>query len=697
MKNLSFYLSFILITISFKLIAQVPFYFEPSACEATLNLNDSAVVHSVLHNGWDDTVTFYFPGYTSKGQGGPDSYGYSWIDSEQDGGPNWEWVDISETGDLVEGLGDDQVVGPFELPFAFPFYGEEKNHYWISSNGVISFIEQFIPYANCPIPTNNNYIDFIAWFWDDLKIDTVISKVYIQNYDEKTIVQFSRMVHYPGTESSITGQVIMMINGKIFFRYRQVSETFEATSATVGLQSSDPSVGLQVVYNAEYVHSELAVRFDLNRNFITSVSPSSLTLLPGTQETIWITYSSEGFGVGGYEQELTCATSVDDYPHVQLHNVMHVINQDQAGFEGYVTDAVTGYAINDVQVIAGEQYVYTNDNGHYELPLEAGSYNVHFVKEGYQPRIVEDTTAMPSWSILDVTMEPINLFFMAGRVFAGENHIESGFAYWYKMVEETIVDIDADLVGPEGWFEFNELLGGHYIIKAEPSPTSIYYGDYLPTYYGDVIHWEEATIFNLEQSTDDIQIHLVPVIAAPQGPGSISGTIENTGRTADVPVFLRTTDHLAVVMTLSTADGSYSFNDLAYGSYEIFAEIPGKSIIPSTVVLSEANPSAPGVNMLVMENEIIFLGIEESEVFETMPVIYPNPVNDRVNLTISLKKPSLVNVYITDPAGRVVYSEGQNITGQKTIIIDVKGLPKGIYLLRCEVLGEMIVKKFVKE
>ncbi len=126
-------LSFFTIITSLNLIAQSPFYFEPSTCEATLNMNDSAIVHSVLHNSWEDTVTFYFPGYASKGQGGPDSYGYSWIDSEEDGGPNWEWVDISETGDQVEIIGDDQVVGPFELPFDFPYYGQAKNHYWISA------------------------------------------------------------------------------------------------------------------------------------------------------------------------------------------------------------------------------------------------------------------------------------------------------------------------------------------------------------------------------------------------------------------------------------------------------------------------------------------------------------------------------------------------------------------------------------
>jgi hypothetical protein len=697
MKNFYFslYISFFTILSSLNLIAQSPFYFDPQTCEATLNMNDSAVVHSVLHNASDDTVTFYFPGYTSKGQGGPDSYGYSWIDSEEPGGPDWAWTDISETGELIDGLGDDNVVGPFEFPFEFPFYGQSKNHFWISANGCISFNDQIIPFANGPIPTNNNYIDFIAWFWDDLIIDTAISRVYYQNFDEKTVVQFTKMVHYPGTESFITGQVIMMVNGTILIKYRQISEDFETISATAGLQSWNPELGLHVFYNQEYVHSELAVRFDLQRNFITSVNPSSLTLSPGTQETIWITYSSEGFEPGGYEQELKCVSSLPDYPHILLHNVMHVLNPNQAGFKGYVTNAATGLGINDVKVIVGDHYVYTNDLGYYELPLEAGSYNVHFIREGYQPKIVEDTTAVAGYSILDVTLN--GFYFLVGRVYAGENPIESGFAYGYKMIEGTVVDIYAEMVGVEGWYEFTGLASAQYIVKAEPSPNSIYYGDYLPTYYGDVLHWEEATVINLTQSTDDIHIHLVQVVNAPQGPGSISGSIDN-GKSANIPIILRTTEPGMAVMTYSSTDGSFSFSNLAYGTYQIFAEIPGKSIIPQTIVLDEVQSSAESIDMIILENEIIFtLGIEESEVFESNPVIYPNPANERINITINLKKPSLVAIDITDPAGRIISRESYNLTDQKNIMIDVRSLPEGIYLLRCEAMGEVILKKFIKE
>lgn len=679
--------------LTLSLVAQKPsIYFEPGSLEATLAPNDSVLVHSVLHNNTDDTVEFFFPGFTTRDIGGPDDFGYSWIDSDEPGGPDWAWNDISEIGILVEGLGDDQAAGPYEMDIDFPFYGETKTLFWISPNGVISFNDQDIPYANGPIPTNSNYVDFIAWFWDDLAIDTAITSVYFKNFEEKTVIQFNRMVHYPGTESFITAQVLLINNGTIFIRYKQVSESFETNGATVGIQSLDPGLGLQVVYNEEYIHSELAVRFDLDQNFIIAVNPASLELLPGTQETIWITYSSEGFESGNYEQDLKCVTSHGEYPHLLLHNVMHVTNPYQAGFKGYVTDAATGNAINEVLVKVGEHQTYTNNNGFYELPLEQGEYDVKFVRNGYQTLIIEDTTALPGFSILDVEME--GYYFIAGQVFAGENHIETGIAYLYKIIEEIVVEADAEMVGEGGWYEFSGLATAGYIIKAEPSVNSMYYGDYLPTYFGDVIHWEEAALISLPPGTESAHIHLVAAVSAPTGPGNISGTIENSTRAAGIPIVLKTDD--AVVMTYSSTDGTYNFPNLAYGTYQIFAEIPGKSITPLTIVLDESHPSADGIDMLIMDSEIIFLGITESEIFESAPYIYPNPCNERINIMISLKKPSEVNIIIVDPAGTTVSRESFIVRGREIIPTDISGLTQGIYLLKIEAGKEVIVRKLVK-
>lgn len=674
-------------------------FFDPGTLEETLSYNDSTVLYTILHNYSEtDTLEFEFPLYSSRGLGGPDDFGYTWIDSDEPNGPDWAWNDISETGTEVQGLFDDNVAGPFSIGFGFPFYGETKSNFWIQSNGCISFNDEVITFANSPIPTGNpNQNDFIAWFWDDLMIDSGFTHIYYKFMEEQTVIQFNKMTHYPGTEEWITAQVVLRPNGIILVRYQQIRENFQVDGATVGIQSSLPEAGLQVVCNAPYLHSELAIRFELNRYFITSVVPASGHLPPNSQEHIWITYNSTGFEAGSYEQELECLFSHPEHPHEFIHNVMHVVNPNQAGFKGFVTRASNGEPIDDVKVIAGDHYVFTNSDGYYELPLEQGVYNVKFLREGFQNLIVPDTTALPGMSVLDVQMD--GFYFIAGQVFAGDPAIETGFAYGYKMLEGTVVDIFAEMVGEQGWYEFSGLPAAQYIIKAEPSPNSAYYGDFLPTYYGDVLHWEDATIIDLTSGTDDAHIHLVAATTAAQGPGSVSGTISHeTGRTgaANIPIVLSSPETGEVYMTYSSSDGSFLFSGLALGSYSIFAEIPGKSIVPKSLTLDESHNSITGVEMLIMEHQIIFSESGIADLFVTSPVIYPNPVNEHVNISIDPIRPVTLKISVTDLAGKEMISEEHKISKAETIILDASRLAKGFYCLIIESKDVSITEKIAK-
>jgi hypothetical protein len=689
----------LLLILSFGLLmghTQVQF-FDPGALEATLGQNDSVVLYTILHNYSEtDALEFDFPQYSGDGQGGPDDFGYSWIDSDEPNGPDWAWTEISETGTPVQGLSDDNVVGPFDIGFEFPFYGETQTQFWIQSNGCVSFNGNLIQFANQPIPTAN-YQDFIAWFWDDLMIDPGFTSIYYKTLEGQLVVQFNKMTHYPGTEEWITAQVMLKSNGTIFIRYKQIRENFPEDNGTVGIQSGDPELGLQVVYNAPYLHSELAIRFDLNRTFITSVVPASGVLPPNSQEHIWITYSSAGYEAGSYEQDIKCLFNRPEHPYEIVHNVMHVTNPNQAGFKGFVTRASNGEPINDVKVIAGEQHVFTNSDGYYELPLEQGVYNVKFMREGFQTLIVEDTTALPGMSILDVELD--GFYFIAGQVFAGEPHIETGFAYGYKMLEGTVVDIYAEMVGEQGWYEFSGLASAQYIIKAEPSPNSMYYGDFLPTYYGDVLHWEEATVINLTAGTESAHIHLIPATMASQGPGSISGTISTeNGRAgaANVPVILRATETEEFYMTYSGSDGTFQFTGLDLAAYEIFAEVPGKSITPQAIVLDELHTSVSGIEMLIMQTQIIFVGAGITDVFETAPVIYPNPVKNQLNVAIDPVQPVIVMISITDLVGRTILREEHEINSAETMVLDVSRLAKGIYSLTITGLDASITEKIIK-
>jgi hypothetical protein len=225
----------------------------------------------------------------------------------------------------------------------------------------------------------------------------------------------------------------------------------------------------------------------------------------------------------------------------------------------------------------------------------------------------------------------------------------------------------------------------------------MYYGDYLPTYYGDVLHWEDAMALEVPPGTEAAHIHLVELVNAPEGPGQISGTVSNDFRTGEVPVVLRTQDHTAVMMTNTTAEGAYSFTNLAYGTYEIFAELPGKSITPAIISLNEAHPAVEGIDMVIMENEIVFtLDIFESEIFEKVPFIYPNPAKESASLQLDLKQPTPVRVRIYDQAGKKVTDSQYAADDHDVLHLDLSTYDKGIYIVKIEAMQEQIIRRFVK-
>jgi hypothetical protein len=438
----------------------------------------------------------------------------------------------------------------------------------------------------------------------------------------------------------------------------------------------------------------------LPAGFISSVEPSDFLLPPGTQEHVWITYDSEGFEAGTYHQDLKCVTNDTNIAPVIISNTMHVVNAYTSGFHGYVTDAVTGFAINDCKVKVGEHHVFTNGNGWYELPLEPGVYNVTFVKNGYQTLVVEDTTAVEGFSPLSVELS--SFYFIAGRVWADDNFVPDAFSYLYEMNEEgTVLDIFADLTGDLGWFEYPGLSSAYYIIKAEPNPNSSYYGDYLPTYFGDVLYWEDATVVHLTGSTDDAHIHLVGTTTMPSGGGRISGTITTGTDQAsmeNIPVILQLHGSGDAVMAYSDSDGSFEFSDLGYGNYDLFADVFGKTIVPLNITLDESTPAITGITMVMLSDEIVFLGIEESEFIAGLSKPYPNPAGDQVFLLIDLKKPARLNVEVMDIAGRVIIRDIKNVDGSGVISLDVARIPAGIYTLRIKDDGNgAMTCPFIKE
>ncbi len=197
--------------------------------------------------------------------GGPDAYGYIFRDSEEESGPEYEWVDISGVGTAIDGTGDDGSAGPFELGQFFPFYGAEYTEFWVNSNGFINFTEDLSGhYSNYSIPSSNDPNNAIYPFWDDLHEQDGTIYYY---YDEEagcTRIQYDHWGHHSEVTAWAYFQAALFNDGRIIFYYNDFSEDWTVNSETIGIESADGESALMVSFNMDpenYPYAGLAIEF----------------------------------------------------------------------------------------------------------------------------------------------------------------------------------------------------------------------------------------------------------------------------------------------------------------------------------------------------------------------------------------------------------------------------------------------------
>ncbi len=72
--------------------------------------------------------------------GGPDRYGYRYIDSLERGGPQYSWYKVVQTPEFdVKGEVGNTLSRAFPIGFEFEFYGKKYSRFQITANGYILF------------------------------------------------------------------------------------------------------------------------------------------------------------------------------------------------------------------------------------------------------------------------------------------------------------------------------------------------------------------------------------------------------------------------------------------------------------------------------------------------------------------------------------------------------------------------------
>jgi len=200
--------------------------------------------------------------------GGPDAFGYKFKDSNEVGGPTYNWIEISGTGTQILINTDDIVAFNIPIGFTFNFYGTDYTQFAISNNGLFFSGAAWSQWTNQPIMASTPH-GFIAPFWDDLTtwatgtawyetIGTAPNRIFV--------VEWKDCQHYASTPSGVTLQAIMYEgSNNILFQYQDVdfgdSQYNNGLSATVGIENPVGDVGLQYSYNQAVLAPGLAILF----------------------------------------------------------------------------------------------------------------------------------------------------------------------------------------------------------------------------------------------------------------------------------------------------------------------------------------------------------------------------------------------------------------------------------------------------
>lgn len=385
-----------------------------------------------------------------------------------------------------------------------------------------------------------------------------------------------------------------------------------------------------------------------------------------------------------------------------------LIGQDTSDCEAYFAASISQF---DPFRVVCENQSFTNDEGATYLwdfgnEIYATTFNAehNFEQSGPYQICLTVTSENCSDTYCETVFIPGTAptdFAIGGQVFAGANLADIGSVrlYQYDQVSNATQLIQTTPIDTSGYYFFNEVEEGTYLIKAGLNENSEYYGSYVPTYFGSQFYWLDAEPIVVFESVFSYNISLI-YSDNPGGEGWVNGNIDDgpyrlssaieassASLISNADVYLMDLNGSAQQYSLTDTEGEFSFSNLAYGTYQLIADVPGMICIPVEFTLS---PDNQGVTLnMIMGDEI--LAVQNTEGIKVSSV-YPNPASERAFIKINLRSTQNIISSLTTTSGQLLWQNTQRLSeGTNVIEVPLDQAAKGFYCLSLRNANQEII------
>jgi len=315
-----------------------PIYTEIALNQSAVNgvalAGDSVSYNLKISNLGNENLTYFltktYQTAPTRNAGGPDTFGYTWKDSQESNGPVYNWLTRPASATKLVFANNTNSSALLPIGFNFNFYGQLYSQFRVSPDGWVGFGEDNVTWQNSTIPSAQAPKPALLAFWDDLNPLNSASngndggEVYYQIDAEKVVVWYENVKHWHTQPGTYTFQIIFYKTGKVVYQYANMVDLIN--SATIGIQNGNGTDGLQVVSNQGYVQNNLRVEFSRPSDWFNFAAASG-TVAAGQFKDVALKLNAKELSAGTFRCKLNITSNDLDEPSIDIPVTFYVVNQ----------------------------------------------------------------------------------------------------------------------------------------------------------------------------------------------------------------------------------------------------------------------------------------------------------------------------------------------------------------------------------